>query len=58
VEHPKLKGVSYTTMYAAWKVARTDIKARKKGKVEKKDDKSDAARLLEMISGVSGMKIA
>ena len=57
VEHPKLKGMKYTAMCAARKVARTDIKARKKGKVEKRDEKSDAARLLEMMNGLSGMKV-
>jgi len=55
VTHPKHKSLRYTSMYAAWKVARTDVKARKKGKVEKNDDISDAARLLEMLYG--GVKI-
>ena len=47
-----------TSLFAAWKVARTDIKARKKGKLEQKSDKSDAALLLEQLgAGFNGMKI-
>lgn len=57
VKHPKKANLNYTAMYAAWKVARTDIKANKKGKLEKKDDKSEAARLFDLlIGGVDGMK--
>ena len=57
VKHPCLAG-TYVTMYGAWKVARLDVKGRKKGKTEKKQDKSDAALLLEKLSsGVRGMKL-
>jgi len=55
VSHNKLS-TTCTTMHAAWKVARVDVKANKKGKVEKKDDKSDAARLLDLLNGVNGVK--
>jgi len=57
ITHPKNENMKYTVMYAAWKVARTDVKARKKGRVEKKEEKSDAARLLDLINGVTGMKV-
>jgi len=56
--HPKNKAIKHTAMCAAWKVARLDQKARKKGKVEKKDNKSDAAKQLEdLINGVGGTKM-
>ena len=60
ISHPKLHGKSYTSMYAAWKVARTDMKANKKGKLEKQEDKSDAAMLLESLVGgvLKGMNIS
>ncbi|CAB9506771.1 unknown protein [Seminavis robusta] len=54
VTHPKQPKLKYTSMFAAWKVARVDIRARKKGKVGKKDKKSDAARQLEdLMNGIS-----
>jgi len=58
VAHPKNASIKHTSMCAGWKVARTDIKARKKGKAEKKETKSDAAKQLDdLLSGVNGVKI-
>ena len=58
VAHPSLPGISHTALYAAWKVARADVKARKKGKLEQKNDKSDAALLLaKLAQGLDGMKM-
>ena len=58
VTHKKMPTLNYTSMYAAWKVARIDMKPNKKGKVEKQEDKSEAARLLEKINGgIAGMKL-
>jgi hypothetical protein len=42
-----LASSSYNNIhYAAWKVARSDVRASKRGKVEQKENKSKAASLL------------
>ncbi|CAB9510059.1 unknown protein [Seminavis robusta] len=54
VKHPKNPKLKYTSMFASWKVARIDVKARKMGKVGKKEKKSNAARQLEaLMNGIS-----
>jgi len=56
-KHPKLPA-PVQTCHGAFEVARTDLKARKKGKVQKKDLKSKGASLLAGISkGVTGMSV-
>jgi hypothetical protein len=45
---PKLKNTSH---YACWKVARVDLKASKRGKIEPKQQVSEAAALLSAMMG-------
>jgi hypothetical protein len=44
--HPGFPGKTNVQHYAAWKVARSDVRASKRGKVEHKENKSKGASLL------------
>jgi hypothetical protein len=44
------------SLYAAWQVARTDLRVSKKGRVERKENKSRAVALLKGIMSLSNMK--
>ena len=48
--HVSDKAYSMHQLYAAWTVARTDIKANKRGKVERKDNKSKVASMMASIA--------
>ena len=43
--------------YAVWQVARADVQVSKRGKVERKENKSKAAAVLEGIMGQMSMKM-
>jgi hypothetical protein len=51
--HPSAPNVFNTHHYAAWKVARSDVRASKRGKVEHKENESKAASLLAKMMKTS-----
>jgi hypothetical protein len=51
--HPSAPKVFNTHHYTVWKVARSDVRASKRGKVEHKENKSKVASLLDSLMKTS-----